>query len=214
MIFRTVFTLPGAMLITTAMLITPQGFAQQPPQRLPTIAPDQYTAAQKKASEEFMAARKTPVFGPFEPMMYSPDVMSMARAMGDYLRYHSSLGNTLSELVILITAREWSQGYEWSLHCPIAIKAGIPKSVADAIGEGRRPAAMSADEAIVYDFTTELLKNKGVSDTTFNRAEQRFGRQGVVDMAAISGYYAFLAMQLNLARYPVGDGPRLARLPE
>jgi hypothetical protein len=108
--------------------------------RLPTIPPDQYTEEQKKAAEEFLAARKAPVFGPFEPMMHSPAVMNLARSMGDYLRYRSSIGNTLSELVILITAREWSQDYEWHVHYPIALKAGIAKEVADAVGDGRRPA--------------------------------------------------------------------------
>ncbi len=200
----TVLTLLGAMLITT------EAFAQQ---RLPTIPPAQYTAEQKKASEEFMAARKVPVFGPFEPMMYSPDVMSEARSMGDYLRFHSSIGNTLSELVILITAREWSQDFEWSFHHPIALKAGISKSIADAIADGRRPTGMSADEEIVYDFTTEVLKNKSVSDATFHRAEQRFGKKGAVDITAIAGYYTFLAMQLNMARYQPEDGPRLSRFP-
>jgi 4-carboxymuconolactone decarboxylase len=201
----TVLAVLGAMLITT------QAFAQQ---RLPTIPPDQYTPEQKKASEEFLAARKVPVFGPFEPMMYSPDVMTLARSMGDYLRFHSSIGNTLSELVILVTSREWSQDYEWSFHYPIALKAGISKSIADAIADGRRPTAMSADEEIVYDFTTELLKNKSVSDATFDRAEQRFGKKGAVDMTAIAGYYGLLAMQLNMARYQSGDGPRLARFPQ
>ncbi len=183
-------------------------------QRLPTIPADQYTADQKKAAEEFLAARKVPVFGPFEPMMHSPEVMNMARAMGDYLRYHSALGNTLSELVILVTAREWSQDYEWYVHYPIALKAGISKDIADAIADGRRPIGMSADEEIVYDFTTELQKNKRVSDPTFNRAEQRFGKKGVVDMTGISGYYTFLAMQLNMARYEFsGPSPRLSRFP-
>ena len=112
-------------------------------QRLPTIPPDQYTVEQKKAADEFLATRKVPVFGPFEPMMHSPEVMNMARAMGDYLRYHSAIGNTLSELVILITAREWSQDYEWYVHYPIALKAGIAKDIADAIADGRRPTAMS-----------------------------------------------------------------------
>ena len=127
-------------------------------QRLPTIPPDQYTADQKKAADEFLATRKVPVFGPFEPMMHSPEVMNMARAMGDYLRYHSAIGNTLSELVILITARDWSQDYEWHVHYPIALKAGIAKDIADAIADGRRPNGMSTDEEIVYDFTTELQK--------------------------------------------------------
>jgi 4-carboxymuconolactone decarboxylase len=145
-------------------------------QRLPTIPPDQYTAEQKKAADEFLAARKVPVFGPFEPMMHSPEVMNMARAMGDYLRYHSAIGNTLSELVVLITAREWSQDYEWYVHYPIALKAGIAKDIADAIADGRRPTGMNADEEIVYDFTTELQRNKRVSDATFDRADQRFGK--------------------------------------
>jgi 4-carboxymuconolactone decarboxylase len=204
--------LAAAFIIFITVLGPGSVFAQQ---RLPTIPPDQYSAEQKKAAEEFLAARKVPVFGPFEPMMHSPEVMSMARAMGDYLRYHSALGNTLSELVILVTAREWSQDYEWYVHYPIALKAGIAKDIADAIADGRRPTGMSADEEIVYDFTTELQKNKRVSDPTFNRAEQRFGKKGVVDMTGISGYYTFLAMQLNMVRYQFsGEGARLSRFPD
>jgi 4-carboxymuconolactone decarboxylase len=208
MMFRLKIPLPvfaGIMLVASPVL------AQQ---RLPTISPEQYTAEQKKAAEDFLAARKVPVFGPFEPMMHSPEVMSIARSTGDYLRYHSAIGNTLSELVILVTAREWSQDYEWYVHQPIALKAGISKDIADAIADGRRRVAMSADEEIVYDFTVELQKNKRVSDATFNRAEQRFGKKGVVDMVAISGYYTSLAMQLNTARYQFsGEGPRLSRFP-
>jgi 4-carboxymuconolactone decarboxylase len=197
--------------IAVFVLTTGPALAQQ---RLPTIPPESYTADQQKAAADFLAARKVPVFGPFQPMMHSPEVMSMARSMGDYLRYHSAIGNMLSELVILITARQWSQDYEWYVHYPIALKAGIAKDVADAISDGRRPAGMSVDEEIVYDFTTELQTNKRVSDPTFNRAEQRFGKKGVVDMTGISGYYTFLAMQLNMARYEFsGAGPRLSRFP-
>jgi 4-carboxymuconolactone decarboxylase len=199
------------LVLAGIMLVEGPVLAQQ---RLPTIAPEQYTAEQKKAAEDFLAARNVPVFGPFEPMMHSPEVMSIARSTGDYLRYHSAIGNTLSELVILVTAREWSQDYEWYVHQPIALKAGISKDIADAIADGRRPVAMSADEETVYDFTVELQKNKRVSDATFSRAEQRFGKKGVVDMVAISGYYTSLAMQLNTARYQFsGEGPRLSRFP-
>jgi 4-carboxymuconolactone decarboxylase len=98
--------LPVAFALFCALLASGSAAAEQ---RLPTIPPDQYTADQKKAAEEFLAARKVPVFGPFEPLMHSPEVMSLARSMGDYLRYHSSVGNTLSELIVLVTAREWSQ---------------------------------------------------------------------------------------------------------
>jgi 4-carboxymuconolactone decarboxylase len=206
------FRLNATLVVFAGVMLTAGPASAQ--QRLPTIDPEQYTAEQKKAAEDFLAARKVPVFGPFEPMMHSPEVMSIARSTGDYLRYHSAIGNTLSELVILVTAREWSQDYEWYVHQPIALKVGISKDIADAISDGRRPATMSADEEIVYDFTIELLKNKRVSDPTFSRAEQRFGKKGVVDMVGIIGYYTSLAMQLNTARYQFsGEGPRLSRFP-
>lgn len=183
-------------------------------ERLPTIPPDQYGAAQKKASEDFLATRKVPVFGPFEALMHSPEMMSLARGMGDYLRYKSAIGNMLSEFAIIITAREWSQDYEWWLHAPIAIEAGIKPEIVDAIRDGRRPAGMSEDEEIVYDFSIELHRNKSVSDATFARAEQRFGKNGVVDLVGINGYYTLLAMQLNTARYRIPeDAQPLPRFP-
>ena len=207
MIRTTAFLLASTFLLAVA---APAG-AQQ---RLPEIPAAQYDAGQKKAAEEFQAARKVPLSGPFQSMMYSPEVMSRARAMGDYLRFNSAIGNTLSELVILVTARAWSQGYEWAAHQPIALKAGISKEIVDAIAEGRRPTTMSDDEAIAYDFTMELQHNKGVSDATFAKAEKRFGKKGAVDIAGISGYYTFLAMQLNMARFPVPkDAPPLPRFP-
>ena len=188
--------------------------AAEAAERLPTIPPAQYTAEQKQAAADFEAARKVPVFGPFEPLMHSPEVMSQARAMGDYLRYKSAIGNTLSELLILVTAREWTQDYEWYVHYPIALQAGIRKEIADAIADGRRPVAMNADEEIVYDFASELLKNKQISDGTFERAKARFGSKGVVDMTGIIGYYTFLAMQLNAAQYQMPkDGTNLPRMP-
>ena len=183
--------------------------------RLPTIPPAQYTPQEQQAADDFEAARHGKVFGPFEPLMHSPDVMTLSRSMGDYLRFKSAIGTTLSELVILVVAREWTQDFEWYYHYPIALKAGISKQVADAIADGRRPTGMSADEELIYDYTTELIKSKRVSDLTFNRAKARFGEKGVVDLTGVVGYYTFLAMQLNAAQYKIpADGVGLKRLPE
>jgi 4-carboxymuconolactone decarboxylase len=183
--------------------------------RMPRIPPEKYDEAQKKAAEEFLAARKVPVFGPFEPLMRSPEVMTVAREMGDYLRYKSAIGTTLSELVILVTSREWGQDYEWHVHAPIALKQGIRREIVDAIAEGRRPVGMSEDEEICYEFSTELHRNKRVSDTTYDRAVKRFGEKGVIDLAAINGYYAFLAMAMNTTRMPVPpNGLKLSRFPD
>jgi 4-carboxymuconolactone decarboxylase len=183
-------------------------------ERLATIPPAQYDDAQKKAAEDFLTARKTPVFGPFEPLMHSPEVMSDARALGDYLRYKSAIGTTLSELVILLVARDWSQDYEWYVHAPIALKQGVRPEIVAAIEQGQYPQGMSADEEICYDVATELLRFKRVSDATYARAQQRFGDKGVVDLTALVGYYTLLAMELNVARYKLPEGGRpLPRFP-
>lgn len=190
------------------------GLAGRAEERLPTISPDQYTDEQKKAAAEFLAARKMPVFGPFEPLMYSPELMNHARALGDYLRFHSAIGPALSEFAILVTARAWSQDYEWYVHAPLAIKAGVAPRIAAAIADGRRPEGMSEDQEAVFDFLTELNANRRVSDASYARAEKRFGRQGVVDLTGLDGYYTMLAMLLNVARYPVPkDGTPLVRMP-
>lgn len=183
--------------------------------RLPDIPLDQYTAEQKTAAQEFEKVRKKAPWGPFAMLMYSPQLMNNARAMGDYLRYNSAFDSRLSEFAILITAREWHQDYEWHIHYPIAIKAGLSPEIARALKEGRRPEGMSEDESIIYDFTIELQRNKRVSDTTFNKTEKRFGKKGAVDLAGIAGYYTFLAMEMNMARHPVpGGGERLPRFPD
>ena len=181
--------------------------------RLPPVKPEAYTEPQKAAASAFEQARKGPVFGPFAMLIRSPEVMTAARQLGDHLRFDSAVGTTLSELAILVVAREWTQDYEWNVHAPIAERAGIGRQVIAAIADGRRPERMSADEALVYDFTVELNRNKRVSDATYGRALARWGEAGVVDLSAISGYYTLLAMAMNVARTDP-EGPRLTRLPE
>jgi 4-carboxymuconolactone decarboxylase len=146
--------------------------------------------------------------------MYSPQVMSQARAMGDYLRYKSAIGTTLSELALLVTVREWTQDYECYVHHPIAIKAGIKPAMTEAIADRRCPEGMSDDEEIVYEFSSELHRTKQISDRTVARAEKRFGKQGIVDLTGINAYYTLLAMQLNMAQYELPkDAKRLERFP-
>jgi len=177
-----------------------------PHDRLPTISPEAYDAAQAASVAHFEATRKGPVFGPFEPMLHSPDLMTRASDMGLYLRYGSAIGLRLSEFVILLIARAWSQDFEWSVHAPIAAEQGIAPYTIAAIADGRRPDNLTADEAILYEFVGELLATRRVSDATYAQARARFGEKGVVDIVGIAGYYSMLAMVLNVARTPVPDG--------
>ncbi|MCJ2139730.1 carboxymuconolactone decarboxylase family protein [Methylobacterium sp. E-066] len=206
---------PAVLAVALAVLAPALSAAAGAQDRLPTIPPQDYTPEQKQAADAFTQARGKPPFGPFEPLMHSPEVMTLARSMGDYLRFKPKIGTTLSELVILLTARRWTQDYEWYVHAPIAEKAGIAPEIVAAIRDGRRPTTMSDDETVVYEFTAELQDTRRVSDTTYAKAEARFGKAGIVDLVAISGYYTLLAMELNAARYPIPkDGQRLPRLPE
>jgi 4-carboxymuconolactone decarboxylase len=182
--------------------------------RLPSIPAEKQTPEQRKASEAFRANRKQDVFGPFVPLLRSPEVMLRAMALGDYLRYRTVFPTKLNELIILITARHFTQRYEWYVHYPIAIKEGLTRDIADAIADGRRPAAMDADEELIYDFCTELLRNNSVSDPTYARAVARFGENGTIEMVGVVAYYTFQSMVLNTARTPVPPGaPPLPAFP-
>ncbi len=181
--------------------------------RMPPIPAERLTEAQKKAIQEFEAARKTGLSGPFWPLLRSPEVLSRARAMGDYLRFTSVLPPRLSEFVIIITARQWTQNYEWDVHAPLAEKGGLKPSIIAAVAEGRRPDGMAEDEELLYTFCDELHRNRSISDATYARAVKAFGEQGVIDVLGISGYYTMLAMVLNTARTPVPAGHTPGLLP-
>jgi 4-carboxymuconolactone decarboxylase len=183
---------------------------------MPPIPADKLSDAQRKAAEVFAEGRGYALRGPFVPLLRSPEVMLRAKAMGDYLRFKSTLPPRLNEMVILITAREWTQQYEWNAHHPAALKAGLRREIADAIAEGSRPAGMAEDEEIAYDTATEILRLKRVSDSTYRRAVATFGEHGVIDLLGVVGYYNFLAIVMNATRkgLPEGVAEPLKRYPE
>jgi 4-carboxymuconolactone decarboxylase len=174
--------------------------------RMPELPADALTDAQKDAAAAFEAERGVPVFGPFTPLLRSPEMMQCASRMGLYLRYNSVLPLRISEFTILIVAREWSQQVEWHIHHPIALKAGVAPETAQALAEGRRPATMSPDETLAYDFSMELQRFKAVSDPTYAAVVARFSEQGAIDLTGINGYYALLAMTMNVARTALPEG--------
>lgn len=181
--------------------------------RLPPIPKAQWTDSQIKAAAEFTKMRGQEPFGPFALMLRSPEVMLRAAAMGEYLRYNTSLPRALNEMIILLTARHWSQQFEWHIHQPMALQAGLNETIVHAISKGRRPEKLSADEAIVYDFTTELLRLQNVGDETYAKARERFGEPGVIDMIGVAGYYSFLSMMMNTARTAVPADSEVPPLP-
>ena len=175
--------------------------------RMPPLAAGEMNEAQRKATAELVAGPRKGVKGPFVPLIRSPELMERLQKVGEYLRFQSSLEQRISELIMLIVSRKWTQHFEWFVHVPLGRKAGLASETIDAIAEGRRPSGMPVDEEIVYDFCDELLRTKGVSETTYRRAVKAFGENGVVDIVGVAGYFTTVSMVMNAAHTPpVPDG--------
>jgi 4-carboxymuconolactone decarboxylase len=171
--------------------------------RLPPIPPERWTAAQREVAQAMIAGPRKAVLPPFVPLLRSPEVASHVQNLGAYLRYRSAIGPRLTELAILVTSAHYQQPVEWSIHAPIALREGIAAETIGAIERGERPSTMPDDDALVHDFCTELLQQRGqVGDALWDRAVARFGEPGVVDLTATCGYYGLLALVMNAARTP------------
>src|SRR5262245_37829256 len=131
-----------------------------PPQdRLPPLPREQMDAMQRAAADELIAGPRKGVKGPFIALLRSPDLLARAQKVGEYLRFHSALPQRLGEFATLVVSRAWSQQFEWAVHVPLALKEGTSAPTIAALREGRRPGDMSADEALVHDFATELMRH-------------------------------------------------------
>jgi 4-carboxymuconolactone decarboxylase len=193
--------------------------------RFPIMQPDQMNAEQKKLLDALLAGprgggnasaeavQRILRGGPFNAWMRSPDLGNRLQNVGEYIRYKTSLPLRLNEFAILITAREWTSQYEWHAHHPLAMKAGLDPKIAEELAAGKRPSSMKDDETAVYEFCTQLHRNKKVDDAAYNRALALFGEQGVVDLIGVSGYYTAVSMTLNVAQVPVPEGAPLPLKP-
>lgn len=171
--------------------------------RLPPVPPAQWTPEQQACVDEIVRGPRGALISPFVPLLRSPELTQHAQRMGEYLRYRSALGQRLSELAILLTAKTWSQPVEWAIHAPIAEREGVAASTVRAIAQGRPPEGLPADEQVVHDFHRELMTDREVTDGTWARAIETFGERGTVDLLGIFGYYSFLAIVMNAARTEV-----------
>ena len=175
-------------------------------ERMGRLAPEDMTEEQRAAAAELASGPRGEVRGPFNVLLRSPGLMSPLQKVGEYLRFKCELERRIAEFATLIAARQWTQNYEWQAHHPLALKAGLKPEIAQAVAEGRRPAGMAPDEEITYDVLMEAFNNKSVSDATYERALKQFGERNLVDVLAIGGYYAMLAMLLNVARTQLPEG--------
>ena len=121
-------------------------------------------------------------------MLNSPEIARLIAYAGEYIRYESVLSDDVRELAIITSAREnWCQ-FEWAAHEPIARRAGVTEETIRDIRNGSLQGNLKGTEAIVVNFTRELMRLNRVSETTFNAGLNEFGEQGLVELTATLGY--------------------------
>jgi 4-carboxymuconolactone decarboxylase len=171
--------------------------------RFPQVTMDQLDEKQKPLGEQIMKVSSVGLGGPYNLLLRSPVLGQRLFDLFYYLRWQTSVPTKLNEFAILVIARQWRSQVEWFAHAPIAAKAGLSPDIIAELKTSKRPSNMAEDEAVVYDFVTELTTTQRVSDETFARARKVFNDQQIVDLASVAGNYVMVAMVLAMAEQSV-----------
>lgn len=181
-----------------AVIAFPSAARSEDIARFAPLKAEELTPPQKAWADMIAAPPRNAKFTapPYRAYIRNPDLAPKLSALSEYLRWNTSLSPRLSELAILITAREWTAQYEWFAHYPLALKGGLDPKVAEAIAQGKRPDSMKNDEAALYDLATALYRDRKVTDAVYKAALDKFGERGIMDIIGIIGYYDLVSMTL------------------
>jgi 4-carboxymuconolactone decarboxylase len=183
------------------LTMAPDATGKEP--RFPQLAMGELNDQQKPLADQIMKISSVGIGGPYNLLLRSPVFGQKMFDLLYYLRWQTSMPLKLNEFAILIVGRQWRSQVEWFAHAPLAIKAGLSPDIVAELKANKRPAGMSPEEAVVYDFVTELTTKHAVSDDTFSQAKQLFSEQQIVDLTAVTGTYVELAMVLAMAEQSV-----------
>jgi 4-carboxymuconolactone decarboxylase len=170
--------------------------------RIPFPTPDQLTPEQRRVYDAVVRTRGK-LHGPLRAALHNPELADKWQQLGELLRFRTSLAPRLSELAILVTARHFDCQFEWYAHEPPALSGGLTPEVLDAIRHDRRPEFANQDEALIYDYSRELQETHFVSEATYQAVLIHFGIPSIVELTALLGYYAMVAMTLNAHEIPL-----------
>ena len=174
--------------------------------RIPFPDRDALDDAQRAVWDRVVAGPRGKVIGPLRAAIHNPELASRWSALGEALRFNTSLPKRLSELAICVTGRRWSSQVEWWVHARTAAEAGIAPAILAAIRDGRPPRFTDPEEAMIYAFARELQQEGRVSDSVYALVRDTFGVKGVVELTALIGYYTMVSMTLNAHGIPLPDG--------
>ncbi len=177
--------------------------------RFSELTPEAMTPEQRRVADQIQSGpRGAGLRGPFNALLRSPELADHVQKVGEYVRFKSSIPARLNELAIIVAGRKWTAQDQFYAHRRLALQAGLKPEITDAVAEGRRPEGMQQDEAVVYDFATELLETGQVSDASYQSVLDKFGERGVIDLVGAVGYYSLVSLVLNVARVQLPPGEK------
>jgi 4-carboxymuconolactone decarboxylase len=177
--------------------------------RYSNLTPADMNPAQKRAHDEIVSGKRGRFGGPFQLLIRAPEICRHAAALGEHLRWGTTLPDRLSELAICTTAKFWRAQYEWYAHAPLAVQAGVPAAAIEAIRTGGTPTFTADDETLTYRVCSEIIKTQRLSDASFAEAVKAFGEQGVVEIISLIGYYTLIGNTLNVFQVALPEGEPL-----
>ena len=183
--------------------------------RIPLVTAASMTDAQRRVHDAMISGpRRSPPVGPLAAAMHRPDLAEKWSELGLVLRFNSSFEPRLREFVILLTGRFWDCQFEWFSHEAEAREAGLSEPTIETLRHGGSTFD-APDEQAIHDYALELLRDHRVSNATYQRVADAYGVAGVVELTALIGYYAMVALTLNAHEIGVPEGvpPPLPALP-
>jgi 4-carboxymuconolactone decarboxylase len=166
--------------------------------RLTALTEAQMDDAQRAVLKEILSGPRGNLDGPFLAWIHSPELANHAQRLGAFCRYSTRLELRLTELAILFTASWWQSQAEWQIHEPIARAAGIGDAVIEALRLQQTPPFEREDEQLIYRLGKSLYQHRRVDDGLYREAVEAFGEPAVVELVGVYGYYALVAMTLNV----------------
>ncbi|NKB53986.1 MAG: carboxymuconolactone decarboxylase family protein [Rhizobiaceae bacterium] len=165
--------------------------------RIAPLDPTNLTDEQQPVFDAIRSGPRGEVAGPLAVWLNRPTLADKAQQLGQYCRYDSSLPPRLSELAILVTARVWDATFEWQSHQPPARAAGLDDAIIEALRRDEEPKFKDPTEAVVYEVSRVLNVERGISQDLYTRAENLLGKDGLVDLIGVLGYYALISMTIK-----------------
>jgi 4-carboxymuconolactone decarboxylase len=158
---------------------------------------DSIAAGPRAAKRASLVDSEGHLTGPFNGFLHLPALGKHWSAIGEGLRFRTTLDRRLFELAILVIAVSWRSGHEWAAHARLAREAGVEQETIDALRRGDRPVLSKPDEAAVFQFVHELMMDRRASASAYQAALSALGESQLVELVNAAGYYVALAVMLN-----------------